>query len=192
MALPQLEHPFDGDRGTEPARPPVDTPGDSETLSGREALLAQRRAAARASGRHPTPQTDGRSRNMRAIRRTDTKPEVALRSALHRAGYRFRKDYRFKVGDTWVRPDIVFTRRRVAVFVDGCFWHSCPMHGRRPHDPTDYWRVKLARNVERDKRDEAILKTVGWRVIRVWEHESIPDVVATLERKLGSAGIGER
>src|SRR4051812_20888098 len=68
----------------------------------------------------------GRSRNMAAIRRKDTKPEVALRSAFHRAGYRFRKDYAIRVDGKVVRPDIAFTRRKLAVFVDGCFWHCCP------------------------------------------------------------------
>jgi DNA mismatch endonuclease (patch repair protein) len=82
---------------------------------------------------YPRPSTEGRAANMRAIRRTDTKPEVALRRALHRQGYRFRKDYRLDLADgKRVRPDIAFTARRVAVFVDGCFWHACPEHGGRP------------------------------------------------------------
>ena len=79
---------------------------------------------------YPRPSSEGRAANMRAIRRTDTKPEIALRRALHRQGYRFRKDYRLDLADgKRVRPDIAFTARRVAVFVDGCFWHACPEHG---------------------------------------------------------------
>jgi len=89
---------------------------------------------------------------MRANRRTDTKPEMALRRALHRQGYRFRKDYRLDLaGGTRVRPDIAFTARRVAVFVDGCFWHACPEHGTRPANNVWYWEPKLRRNVERDR-----------------------------------------
>jgi len=75
---------------------------------------------------------------MAAIRRTDTKPEFALRSALHRRGYRFRKDYAIRAECQLVRPDLAFTRRRVAVFVDGCFWHCCPEHGRQPTSNTSY------------------------------------------------------
>ena len=83
---------------------------------------------------------------MRAIRRVDTKPELALRSALHRRGYRFRKDYRLDLdAGARVRPDIAFTARRVAVFVDGCFWHACPEHGRDPAVNEWYWAPKLRR-----------------------------------------------
>jgi DNA mismatch endonuclease (patch repair protein) len=117
---------------------------------------------------------------MRAIRRTDTKPEIALRSALHRAGYRFRKDLRFDAGGIKVRPDIVFTRQRVAVFVDGCFWHVCPDHGRQPTTNTSYWGPKLERNQERDRMATAALRSDGWIVIRIWEHIDLPAAVATV------------
>src|SRR5450759_5812654 len=93
---------------------------------------------------------------MRAHRRTDTKPELALRSALHRRGYRFRKDHRLDLNDgARVRPDIAFTARKVAVFVDGCFWHVCPEHGRDPTVHAWYWAPKLRRNVERDRAADA-------------------------------------
>ena len=83
---------------------------------------------------------------MRAIRRSDTKPELALRRALHGRGYRYRKDLRLDLdGGARVRPDIVFTARRVAVFVDGCFWHCCPEHGSKPAVNTGYWNPKLRR-----------------------------------------------
>ena len=110
---------------------------------------------------------------MRAIRRTDTKPEVHLRSALHRSGLRFRKDYRLDLHGVTVRPDVVFTRARVAVFVDGCFWHCCPEHGKQPRKNTDYWAPKLARNVDRDRDQNDSLIAAGWTVIRVWEHEEV-------------------
>ena len=115
---------------------------------------------------------------MRAIRRTGTKPELALRSALHRKGYRFRKDYRLDLADgKRVRPDIAFTARRVAVFVDGCFWHACPQHGGKPNNNVWYWEPKLRRNVERDRAADAALLTAGWDVVRVWEHETIDAAV---------------
>ena len=126
---------------------------------------------------------------MRAIKRTGTKPELALRSALHRQGYRFRKDYRLDLASgARVRPDIAFTARRVAVFVDGCFWHVCPEHGRDPTVNEWYWAPKLRRNMERDRAADAALAAAGWQVVRVWEHESldaaIAAVVAALDGRL--------
>lgn len=110
-------------------------------------------------------------------RRTGTKPEVELRSALHTAGLRFRKDYRLDVSGIRVRPDVVFTRAKVAVFVDGCFWHSCPRHGTRPKRNASYWGPKLARNVARDRAQDAALSASGWTVVRVWEHETVAEAV---------------
>jgi DNA mismatch endonuclease (patch repair protein) len=128
---------------------------------------------ARAPGRHPRPVSEGRSRNMQAIRRTDTKPEILLRRTLHALGLRFRKDYRLDLPGGRVRPDIVFTRRRIAVFVDSCFWHVCPQHGRQPTANEWYWTPKLRRNVERDRANDLALQEAGWKVVRVWEHESV-------------------
>ncbi len=122
---------------------------------------------------------------MRANRRTDTKPEIALRHALHRQGYRYRKDYRLDLAPgSRVRPDIAFTARRVAVFVDGCFWHACPQHGTRPASNTWYWGPKLQRNVERDRAADAALAAAGWQVVRVWEHETLEDAVAAVTAAL--------
>lgn len=121
---------------------------------------------------------------MQAIRRADTKPEVLLRSALHRAGYRFRKDLSIYTSSRRVRPDIVFTARKVAVFVDGCFWHCCPQHGRQPSVNSGYWSPKLQRNVERDRLADAALRSDGWTVIRIWEHEPIEAAVATVTTAL--------
>jgi DNA mismatch endonuclease, patch repair protein len=126
---------------------------------------------------------------MRAIRRADTKPELALRSALHRAGYRFRKDYRLDLdAGARVRPDIAFTARRVAVFVDGCFWHACPEHGRNPAVNEWYWAPKLRRTVERDRAADAALAAAGWRVIRIWEHVPLADAVAAITAALDVGG----
>lgn len=113
---------------------------------------------------------------MRANRRRDTGPELALRRELHRRGLRFRVDHSAIAG-VQCKADIAFTRARVAVFVDGCFWHSCPEHGNLPTANREWWRVKLERNVARDRRNDAELLKAGWRVIRVWEHEPLADAV---------------
>ena len=137
---------------------------------------------------YPSPASPGRSANMRANRRTDTKPELALRSALHRRGYRFRKDHRLDLNDgARVRPDIAFTARKVAVFVDGCFWHVCPEHGRDPTVNEWYWAPKLRRNMERDRAADAALAAAGWRVVRVWEHEPLIAAVDAVIAALGRA-----
>jgi DNA mismatch endonuclease (patch repair protein) len=118
---------------------------------------------------------------MRANRRTDTKPELALRHALHRLGYRYRKDYRLDLdGGRRVRPDIAFTARKVAVFVDGCFWHACPEHGSKPRANEWYWGPKLIKNVERDRVNDAALILAGWTVVRLWEHVPIDEAVGTV------------
>jgi DNA mismatch endonuclease, patch repair protein len=129
---------------------------------------------------YPHPSSPGRSANMRANRRTDTKPEMALRRALHGQGFRYRKDYRLDLEGARVRPDIAFTARRVAVFVDGCFWHACPEHGTKPASNTWYWGPKLIRNVERDRAADAALLAAGWQVVRVWEHEPLDEAVAAV------------
>lgn len=126
---------------------------------------------------------------MAAIRRRDTKPEVAARSALHRRGYRFRKDYAIRLNGKLVRPDIAFTRQRVAVFIDGCFWHCCPEHGRQPGVNGEYWSPKLAGNVERDQRQTAALQTNGWTVLRFWEHQGTDQIVAALTYVFDRRGV---
>ncbi|GAA2693898.1 very short patch repair endonuclease [Actinoplanes palleronii] len=143
-----------------------------------------RRSQAHAKGLYPAPLNAGRSRNMQANRRTDTKPEVILRKALHHLGYRYRKDLLVKLPETRVRPDIVFTRRKIAVFVDGCFWHACPQHGRQPTTNEWYWSPKLQRNVERDTRVNAALRGAGWTVLRFWEHEPLETALQTIRSAL--------
>ena len=117
--------------------------------------------------------TDGVRRSMLANRRSDTKPELALRRELHCRGLRFRKDHRIELADRSVRADIVFTRCRVAVFVDGCFWHRCPIHATDPKANADYWIPKLERNAARDKAITKALLNEGWTVVRIWEHEGV-------------------
>ncbi len=133
----------------------------------------------------PSPGPSERSANMRAIQRRDTSPELALRSALHRRGHRFRVDYPVKVSGRSPRPDIVFTKRRLAVFVDGCFWHGCPEHGRTPKKNTPYWGAKLARNVERDREQDRMLDEAGWTVVRIWDHEDPDTALKRVEDALG-------
>ncbi|MDH5131841.1 MULTISPECIES: very short patch repair endonuclease [unclassified Microbacterium] len=117
-------------------------------------------------------------RTMQANRRRDTSPELAVRKLLHAAGLRYRVDYRV-VPELRARADLAFTRARIAVFVDGCFWHSCPEHGTRPKSNADYWIPKLARNVQRDRATDAALESLGWLVLRFWEHE---DAVSAADR----------
>lgn len=122
-----------------------------------------------------------------------TRPELALRSALHRAGRRFRKNLRVQSAGCTVRPDIVFLGPRVAVFVDGCFWHGCPTHGTTPTTNASYWTAKLDRNQQRDEQVNAALTAGGWHVVRVWEHVSVDDardiVLAALrDNKLTGSG----
>lgn len=108
---------------------------------------------------------------MVATRGRDTRPEKAVRSAVHALGMRYRVGVSITCGDVRVRPDLVFTSAQVAVFVDGCFWHSCPEHGDQPRTNTDYWRPKLQANVARDRRVDRALDEDGWQIVRVWEHE---------------------
>jgi DNA mismatch endonuclease (patch repair protein) len=118
-----------------------------------------------------------RSRCMSKVKSRDTGPERAVRSALHRRGLRFRKHVEGLPG----RPDIVFTRRKVAVFVDGDFWHGYEFESRAgklsPH-----WRAKIARNMARDRENGKLLQGAGWRVVRVWEHEVRRDLEGCLAR----------
>lgn len=127
---------------------------------------------------------------MRSNKKADTKPEVALRSALHGRGLRFRKHLRIDAGPVRVRPDLVFTRQRLAVFIDGCFWHGCPIHGNTPAVNRQYWVPKLARNRRRDAEVNEALTAAEWRVLRIWEHDDLTSaaerVVAALRREGGA------
>ena len=113
---------------------------------------------------------------MKSTRRVDTGPERALRSELHRRGLRYRVD-RPVLNDRRRRVDIVFSAARLAVFVDGCFWHGCPKHGTLPRANAAFWRKKIERNQERDRDTNDRMIEAGWRVIRVWEHED-PKIAA--------------
>ncbi|WP_448392149.1 very short patch repair endonuclease [Mycolicibacterium sp. XJ879] len=115
----------------------------------------------------PKPLNDVVRQQMRTMPRKDTGVEKALRRELHRLGLRFRVNHRGLPGT----PDIAFTRARIAVFVDGCFWHSCPEHGSSPKNNASWWASKLAGNVERDRRKDRELAAMGWTTVHIWEHE---------------------
>lgn len=107
---------------------------------------------------------------MQANRSRDTAPEGAVRRLVHGYGLRYRVAQR-PIPGLRRTADLVFRRTKVAVFVDGCFWHGCPIHGTLPKVNSDYWIPKLARNVERDRETDARLRREGWLVVRIWEHE---------------------
>jgi len=107
---------------------------------------------------------------MRANKGRDTKPEMALRSAVHALGLRYRTNIR-PVPGLRRSADLVFTRAKVAVFLDGCFWHGCPDHHRPARTNAVFWRTKIDANRARDTQTDATLADLGWKVIRVWEHE---------------------
>ena len=123
---------------------------------------------------------------MQAQGRRDTKPELALRRELHRRGRRFFVD-RAPLKGLRRRADLVFPRRRVAVYVDGCFWHSCPVHGTRPKNNAEWWASKLAGNVVRDRDTDTRLGGAGWVVVRVWEHEETAAAADRVDQVLHGA-----
>jgi DNA mismatch endonuclease, patch repair protein len=125
--------------------------------------------------RPPASSPDALAR-MRRQRRRDTGAERALRSELHRRGLRFRVEY--KLPGLRRRADVAFPRQRVAVMVDGCFWHSCPEHGTWPKQNASWWREKIERNVARDHDTDAKLTHAGWVSMRVWEHENPAEAAA--------------
>jgi DNA mismatch endonuclease (patch repair protein) len=132
------------------------------------------------------PVTDAKtSARLSKQRRRDTKPEVALRRELHRRGLRYFVD-RAPVKGMRRRADLVFPRRKVAVYVDGCFWHSCPIHATKPRNNAQWWADKLAANVARDRDTDTRLIEEGWRVVRIWEHE---DPVVAAQRVVDDLAV---
>ncbi len=126
---------------------------------------------------------------MRANRGRDTGPEMAVRRALHARGLRYRVDHPLPF-DRRRRADIAFTRAKVAVFVDGCFWHGCPDHGSTPRTNSAFWSAKIGRNRSRDADTTERLESLGWSVLRFWEHEepsrSAEVVALTVARRLSA------
>jgi DNA mismatch endonuclease, patch repair protein len=126
-----------------------------------------------------TPETRAR---MQRTRTRDTPGEVALRKLLHRRGHRYRIDQ--PLPGLRRRGDIVFTRDRLAVFVDGCFWHACPEHASWPKTNGDWWRTKILGNIARDRDTDRRLGELGWTVVRVWEHEDLLEAATRIDAEL--------
>src|SRR5437763_15673076 len=108
-------------------------------------------------------------RRMKSQRQRDTAAEKLVRSLLHRSGFRFRVQY--PLPNLRRRADVAFPRLRVAVFIDGCFWHGCPEHGTWPKENASWWREKLERNQRRDRETNDRLRDAGWLVLRFWDHD---------------------
>lgn len=125
---------------------------------------------------------------MARVARRDTRPELEIRRELHARGLRYRVDAS-PVPSLRGRADILFRQARVAVYVDGCFWHSCPDHGVLPKGNREWWREKLAATVRRDRTTDSMLAELGWMVVRVWEHE---DPVVAADRIEAAVRGGRR
>jgi DNA mismatch endonuclease (patch repair protein) len=119
---------------------------------------------------------------MRRTRRSGTRPEMALRRALHRRGLRFVVDRPVPGGNRRRRVDILLRGARVAVFVDGCFWHSCPEHSHLPKTNTNWWRLKLRGIARRDRDTDTQLVAAGWLAVRIWEHEDPVEAAQAIEQ----------
>ena len=119
---------------------------------------------------------------MKRTRQRDTPGELALRREIHAMGLRYRVDVS-PIPGLRRRADVVFSRARVAVFIDGCFWHQCPIHGTLPKSNAVWWKNKLDLNVVRDRDTDVRLREAGWKVVRLWEHES-PTEGATRVKRL--------
>lgn len=130
--------------------------------------------------------SEGTRRSMVANKRRDTSTELAVRREIFRRGLRYRVDFAPLPGIRR-RADIVFTRARVALFVDGCFWHGCPVHATSPKRNSDYWGPKLAKNIERDRDTDRELEEAGWTVLRFWEHEAFGDVADAIASALAES-----
>jgi DNA mismatch endonuclease (patch repair protein) len=113
----------------------------------------------------------GVRKSMQANKGRDTKPELALRRAVHALGLRYRVSAR-PLPAVRRTADLVFTRAKVAVFLDGCFWHGCPDHHTKSATNAAYWADKVERNRARDRETDALLEVEGWTVVRIWEHEN--------------------
>ena len=128
---------------------------------------------------------------MQGNRRRDTKPEMAVRRLVHARGLRYLVDAK-PIPELNRRADLVFTRTKVAVFIDGCYWHGCPEHGTTAKKNANYWGPKILRNRERDQETDRLLTEAGWTIIRVWEHEPAGVVAAEIVRTVGVKRGGGR
>jgi DNA mismatch endonuclease (patch repair protein) len=123
--------------------------------------------------------------------RSESEIERDLRSRLHRGGLRFRK-HASPLPGLRCKADVVFARKRIVVFVDGCFWHRCPLHGSEPKANGKWWKTKLDANVARDRRNDAALTAAGWRVLRFWTHEPVEGMVNRILASIAEVDTSER
>ena len=128
-------------------------------------------------GDRPAPLNIHVRNQMRKMPRAGSMIERAVRSELHRRGLRFRVNFRGVPGT----PDIAFTRARIAVFIDGCFWHACPIHGTMPKNNQAWWEEKLRRNQERDREKDSALEAIGWWPLHYWEHDDLEEIADEIE-----------
>jgi DNA mismatch endonuclease, patch repair protein len=135
------------------------------------------------AGSRPAASSSAALARMVRQRRRDTRPEMAIRRLLHARGMRYRVDA--ALPGMHRRADLLFRSSRVAVFVDGCFWHACPEHGTMPKNNAAWWSAKIAANAGRDRDTDRRLTAAGWAVLRIWEHEApegAADRIATTVR----------
>lgn len=128
---------------------------------------------------------------MQSNRSRDTKPELAVRRAAHALGLRYRVSAR-PIPGVPRTADMVFPKARVAVFVDGCFWHKCPEHHRPSKANADFWRKKIDRNVERDAETSELLRAAGWTVLRFWSHEPPSEVAIVVQNVVADQSVARR
>ncbi|WP_211324960.1 very short patch repair endonuclease [Williamsia limnetica] len=133
----------------------------------------------------PLASSDAVRDRMREQRRRDTAAEMRIRRLLHAVGIRYRVDVKLEP-DMRTRGDIVWRGLLLVVFVDGCFWHGCPVHATRPKSNADWWAEKLDANVRRDRATDAELRSRGWTVLRFWEHDPPDDAVRTIRCSLSN------
>lgn len=131
----------------------------------------------------PWASSDAARKTMQANRGRDTKPELAVRRLVHASGLRYRVNARPE-RDLRRTADLLFTRARVAVFIDGCYWHGCPQHFTSPATNLDYWDTKIGRNRERDLETTTLLEERGWLVLRFWEHEPPTEVAKKIVERV--------
>jgi DNA mismatch endonuclease (patch repair protein) len=116
---------------------------------------------------------------MQAQKTTGTKIELQVRRGLHARGYRYRVDTKLLPGHPY-RGDIVWSGHRMAVFLDGCFWHGCPVHGTTPKSNREWWKAKFDSNRDRDRLVDEILWRHGWTVLRFWEHDDPVTIIESI------------
>lgn len=119
-----------------------------------------------------------RSEIMSRVRNKDSKMEVEFRKKIWKAGFRYRKNVTKYFG----KPDLAFKKYKTAIFIDSCFWHGCKMHGSTPQTRKKFWIAKLRRNVQRDKDVNHYYKKIGWKIIRIWEHEIKADLNKVIKK----------